>query len=41
MLMMDDGVVAAYGVTVEDVPAYAISEVVAGRRSALEAGGRR
>ena len=41
VLIMDQGVVAAYGVTSEDVPAYAINEVVAGRRATLEVDGRR
>jgi diguanylate cyclase (GGDEF)-like protein len=41
VLMMDQSVVAAYGIGAEDVPAYAISEIVAGRRTALEIDGRR
>ena len=41
VLMIDEGVVAAYGIAPGDVPAYAISEVVGGRRSSLEVGGRR
>jgi diguanylate cyclase (GGDEF)-like protein len=40
VLMIDDGVVAAYGIAPGDVPAYAIGEVVAGRRTRFEADGR-
>jgi diguanylate cyclase (GGDEF)-like protein len=40
VLMIDQGVVAAYGIAAAEVPAYAISEVVAGRRTDLEIGGR-
>jgi diguanylate cyclase (GGDEF)-like protein len=41
VLMIDDGVVSAHGLPPGDVPAYAIGEVVAGRRTSLEIGGRR
>jgi diguanylate cyclase (GGDEF)-like protein len=41
VLMMDEGVVAAYGIAADDVPAYEIGEIVAGRRTALDFDGRR
>ena len=40
VLMIDDRVAAAAGIDVEDVPAYAIGEIVAGHRGILEHGGQ-
>jgi diguanylate cyclase (GGDEF)-like protein len=40
VLMIDEGVAAAYGIAPADVPTYAIGEVVAGRRTSLEVGDR-
>ncbi|MEV4344255.1 EAL domain-containing protein [Actinoplanes sp. NPDC049596] len=41
VLMIDDGVVATIGLTPDEVPAYALAEVSAGRRHTLELGGGR
>ncbi|XVV13186.1 putative bifunctional diguanylate cyclase/phosphodiesterase [Actinoplanes sp. CA-131856] len=41
VLMIDDGVVATLGLTADEVPAYALAEVAAGRRDTLELGGGR
>ncbi|MFF5080542.1 putative bifunctional diguanylate cyclase/phosphodiesterase [Actinoplanes sp. NPDC000266] len=41
VLMIDDGVVATIGLTADEVPAYALAEVAAGRRDTLELGAGR
>jgi len=41
VLMIDDGVAAAVGLAVDEVPAYALKEVAAGRRNALDLAGVR
>ncbi|MCU7729759.1 EAL domain-containing protein [Actinoplanes sp. KI2] len=41
VLMIDDGVVAAVGLAVDDVPAYALNEVATGRRTTLDLAGIR
>jgi diguanylate cyclase (GGDEF)-like protein len=40
VLMIDEGVVAAVGLSVAEVPGYAIAEVTAGRRTTLDLAGR-
>ncbi|WP_436524417.1 putative bifunctional diguanylate cyclase/phosphodiesterase [Actinoplanes sp. HUAS TT8] len=40
VLMVDGGVVAAVGLPVERIPAYALTEIAAGRRTTFEADGR-
>jgi diguanylate cyclase (GGDEF)-like protein len=40
VLLIDGGVVAVVGLPAERVPAFAVAEVAAGRRTALELGGR-
>ncbi|GIF05400.1 putative bifunctional diguanylate cyclase/phosphodiesterase [Actinoplanes siamensis] len=40
LLMVDGGVVAAVGLPLERIPAYALAEIAAGRRSAFRADGR-
>ncbi|WP_157437550.1 putative bifunctional diguanylate cyclase/phosphodiesterase [Actinoplanes subtropicus] len=39
VLMIDDGVVAAVGLAADEVPAYALTEVAAGRRHTLDLAG--
>ncbi|MEU8815509.1 EAL domain-containing protein [Actinoplanes sp. NPDC048796] len=41
VLMIDDGVVATIGLAADQVPAYALAEVAAGRRATLELDGGR
>ncbi|GAA0472929.1 hypothetical protein Ade02nite_87030 [Paractinoplanes deccanensis] len=41
VLMIDDGVVAAIGLAADEVPAYAVAEVAAGRRTTLDLGAGR
>jgi len=41
VLMIDDGVVAAVGLAADEVPAYALNEVAAGRRATLDLAGVR
>jgi diguanylate cyclase (GGDEF)-like protein len=40
VLTIDEGVMAAYGIPVDRVPAFGVAEVAAGRRTTLELGGR-